>query len=116
MPTLRFESSLAAGATDTNILAGSKFEILPFNSAVSVFAVQDGADAGDLKADFTLGNVIEIDDAAVPTFTPNQGPNRQDHLLGAGVARAHDRLQIKLVNGDAVNAANYRILVDIRAV
>lgn len=116
MATMRFEDSLAAATTDNNILAGEKFEILPYNAVVTVYAVQDGADPGDLKLDFTLGNAIVIDSAAVPTFTANLGPNRADHLLGSGIARAHDRIQVKLVNGDAANASAYRVLIDVMRV
>jgi hypothetical protein len=114
MPTLRFESSLAAATSLANLLQGSKFENLPFPASVSVFAVQDGADAGDVTLDLTMGNSIDIDGAAVPTFTANQGPNRSDHHLGTGVANAFDRVQIKLTNADAVNASAYRILVEFR--
>lgn len=114
MPTIRLEDSQAAGTTDVNLLAGSKFEILPFPAVVTVYAVQDGADAGSCTLDFSMGNQIEIDGAAVPTFTANLGPNINDHKLGAGVSARHDRLQIRYSNGDAVNASNYRVLVDIR--
>lgn len=114
MPTQRFEGQLAAGTSLANVLAGTKFENLPFPAAVAVYAVQDGADVGTLKLDLTMGNSIDIDDAAVPTFTATLGPNRSDHLLGAGVARAFDRVQIKLNNTDAANASNYRILVEHR--
>lgn len=114
MPTLRLESSLAAGTSDTNLLAGSKFEILPFPAVVTIYGVQDGADAGDVTVDFTMGNQVEIDGAAVPTFTANLGPDTDKHMLGKGVSARHDRLQLKLMNADAVNASAYRFLVDIR--
>lgn len=111
MPTLRYDAQLAAGGLIQNLLAGSKFELLPFPAAVQIFAVQDGADPGALLMDFTMGNVIEIDSAAVPTFTANLGPNQSDHRLGAGVSARHDRLQIRLQNTDAANPSNYRVLV-----
>lgn len=116
MPTLRFEGSLAAGASDGNILANSKFVQLPFPASVSVYATQTGADVGDLSIDWTLGSSIEIDGAAVPTEAAGIGPYTNRHLLGSGVAAAFDRQTIKLTNADAVNAALYRVLVVIRRI
>ena len=116
MPTLRFEGTIAAGGQVVNVLAGSKFEILPFPSAVTLYAAQDGAVLanGGLRADFTMGNVIEIDDAWVPTKGATVGPNRNEDMLGGGVSARHDRLQLRLNNNDAANASNYRVLIDIR--
>jgi hypothetical protein len=113
MASLRFEASLAASTTLTNLLAGSKFEFLPAPSAIMVYGVQDGADAGTLTLDATFGNVIEGDNIAVPTFTAALGPDRDKHLLVSGVGLGGDRIQLKLVNADAVNAAAYRFLVII---
>lgn len=116
MPTLRLEGSQAAGTSETNLLAGSKFEMLPFPAVVTIYGVMDTADAGSVTVDFTMGNVVEIDGAAVPTFTSPLGPDMDKHLLGRGVSARHDRLQLKLVNSDAVNAAAYRFLIDIRPI
>lgn len=116
MPTIREEVALAAGASNTNIIQGSKFEFMPRNMAVSVFAVQDGADPGDVTLDVTFGNAVEGDNLGVPTYTANQGPDRDKHLLASGVAAAGDRLQLKAVNGDAVNASALRVLVDLRPI
>jgi len=114
MPTLRYEGQLAAGGSIVNLLAGSKFELLPFPAAVAIFAVQDNAGVGLLLMDFTMGNMIEVDGASVPTYTATLGPDRDKHGMGAGVSARHDRLQIKLSNTDGANASNYRVLVDIR--
>ena len=116
MPTQRFEGSLAAATSIANVLAGTKFENLPFAAAIQVFAVQDGADPGALILDMTMGNAIEVDGAAVPTYTANLGPDTDKHRIGAGVAAPFDRVQLKLTNNDAANAAAYRILVDIRRI
>lgn len=117
MPTQRFEGTLAAASSISNLLAGSKFENLPWPSAIAVYAVQDGAGAGKLICDVTMGNSIEIDGAAVQTTAvANDGPNRNQHLLGSGVAARHDRVQIKLTNNDAALGSNYRVLVEQRRI
>ncbi|GAH09287.1 unnamed protein product [marine sediment metagenome] len=116
MPTLRLEASLAAGTSDANILAGSKFEILPFPAVVRIFGTQTGADVGTLTMDFTMGNQIEIDGAAIPTEAAGIGPYDNQHGLGGGVSARHDRLQLKLMNADGSNAALYRVKVDIRPI
>jgi len=113
MANLRLEDSLAAATSDGNLLADSKFVQLPFDASIVVYAVQDGAVAGSVTLDLTMGTQIVIDGASVPTFTANLGPNRSDHMLGGGTAAAHDRVQLKLTNADPANASNYRILVDI---
>lgn len=114
MAVHRFEGSLAAATTIANLLTGSRFEQLPFPATVLVYAVQDTADAGSVILELSVGNSLEIDNAAVPTFTANLGPNRTDHFLGSAIARAHDRIICKLINNDAVNASAYRVLIEIR--
>lgn len=116
MPTLRLEGSLAAATTDGNLLADSKFVQLPFPASIYIYAVQDGADAGDVTIDWTLGDTIEIDSAAVPTYTANQGPDTNKHLLASAVAKSLDRQTLRLVNADAANASAYRILVVIKRI
>jgi hypothetical protein len=117
VPTIRLSDTLAIGASDSNIIAGSKFEFMPTNMAVTIFAVQDGAATGALTLDVTFGNAVEGDDLAVPdSDAVGTGPDRDKHLIASGVAAAGDRLQLKLVNGDAVAASNYRVLVDLRPI
>ena len=115
MALLRQADTIAASGVNQNIVAGSKFEFMARNSVVEVFACADGTTLAetDLKMDVSFGNVLEGDNLAVPMFTASLGPDRDKHKLISAVAAAGDRLQIKVTNADAVNAANLRTLIVI---
>ena len=115
MPVVRDERAIAAGASVTNILTGSKFEFLGRNSVVEIFSVMDGPAVGTVVMDVTFGNVLEGDGLQLPTMTATLGPNRNDHKLISALAQAGDRLQIKIANNGAAQA-NCRTLVVITAV
>ncbi len=114
MPTIRSVDAIAGGASNPNIISGSKFEFMPRPMAVMVYAVQHGATAdGDATMDVTFGNAVEGDDLAIPTFTTDLGPDKDKHLLASGIAAAGDRLQIKVSNAGAATA-NVRTLIELR--
>ncbi|MCI0582609.1 MAG: hypothetical protein L0227_06885 [Chloroflexi bacterium] len=117
MPTQRFEVAVAAGGTVLNLVAGTKFEFLPVDASIMIYAVQDGGlvPAGGVTMDVSYGNVIDADAVSIPSFTAGQGPNRLDHQVSAGVARAGDRLQVKIHNGTATTS-NVRTLVEYRPI
>jgi len=117
MPTILSQDQVAAGATTTNILTGSKFEFMGTNAAVlvySVFGLNTPA-VGDVLMDVTFGSGIVGDSLAV-LLEPGAGlgPDRNKHLITSGVAQAGDRLQIKLQNTDAADAHDVRTLIEIR--
>lgn len=118
MPVFKFVApagGLLGGAVINNIMAGNKFEFLPRNGVVRVYASQDvGAAQGNTELDFTLGNVVVGDDLACNgAATAGVGPDRNTDLLATGVAMAGDRIQIRAQNTDAVNASDFRVLVEI---
>jgi len=45
-------------------------------------------------------------------FTVRLGPDRDSHKLGVGVASPFDLVQLRIFNGDAAAAANFRVLVE----
>ena len=117
MPSIRVSTTLAAGASDTNILSGSKFEFMPAAGAVLVYAKhQNDVTAATplaVEEDVTFGNVIEGDALLVPfTPTPGDGPDTDKDLIASGVAAAGDRLVIKATNGGA-EQATVRTLIKI---
>jgi len=112
---LRFDASLAFGATIPNLLAGTFMERLGTRpEMVSVYGVisEDINLAGFVTAEIRLGNVILADALAVPLFTALQGPNRNEHKLAVGVGAPFDLVQIRLFNGSVATAAPYRFLVE----
>lgn len=111
MSTVRLDWAGTLSTTNTNLLAGSKFEFLSRPSVVRVYAVADDS-TGSVEMDFTLGNVVVGDDLVLPLFTANQGPLRSEHLLTRAVGRAGDRIQIRL-REVAGTTSPTRVLVDI---
>lgn len=112
MPVFQHTEQLAASGTNTNIMAGSKFEFLPRNSVIRVYAVSDAGD--DVNLDFSLGNVVVGEDLMVFKATAGTGPNRNEHLLVQGAGMAGDRIQIRLTEVTATPAtAETRTLVEI---
>ncbi len=111
MPVFQFNESLAAGTTNNNIMAGSKFEFLPRDSVIRFYAAQD---TGDLcQADISLGNVVVGEDLRPFAVTAAEGPDRDKHLLAQAVGAAGDRIQIRTRETGGAAAAVYRFLVDI---
>ena len=111
MPTLRFNTTLAAGATANNLLAGSKFEYLPVPAAVTVYAV---ASVVAVDMECAAGNTVETDSLEIPVQTAaNVGPNIQDHRVASFVGAPGDRLQVKLFDRGGAGAV-VRTLIEIR--
>ena len=63
MPTMKGSTSIAANATNTNVLDGQDFQWLPFNALVSLAAAQS---ATGLELDFKA-----TAEAIAATITPN---------------------------------------------
>jgi len=111
MPVFSFAESLAAGDTNTNIMAGSKFEFLKRPTALQIWAV---ADLGDLaQMDLSLGNVVVAEDIVIPQFTAALGPNTNEHLIIEGAGVGDDRIQIRVVETGGAAAAVYRVRVKL---
>jgi len=111
----RFDATLAAGATVANLLAGTFMERAgPRPEVVTVFGVVDNIAglAGFVTIEFRLGNVVVGDAPVVPLFTVREGPNRNEHKIGVGVAAPFDLIQLRLFNGAAATVAPYRFLIE----
>ena len=115
MPVFKFEETTAASGVNNNIMTGSKFEFLPRNAVVSVYAAQDLTGfpgTQNVNMDFTLGNVVIGDNLGLAAAADGTGPDRNTSLLAQGVGAAGDRIQLRTV--ETVGApATYRVLVQI---
>lgn len=118
MPSIRKKVDLAASGSDDNALSGNRYEFLPVDSLVRVYAVaqDDGGGStnikeGEVTLTFSLSNAVLLDNIDVPIST--SGPNRNEHLLSEEIGAAGDRIIISSANSDAVNAADLILLVDV---
>ena len=113
MPVFTHTESLIAAGVNNNIMAGSKFEFLPRNGVVRIYAAQDISANSNVDLDFTLGNVVIGDNLAPNYVTASTGPDRNTDLLATGVAAAGDRIQIRAQETDGTNPQVFRVLVEI---
>jgi len=112
--TLSKEITIAAGATKANLLDGTRYLSLPARQgAYRLYAVQDGADAGDVIVNGSAGNAIQIDAASVRTFTAGLGPELDKHSVGTVRGVPFDPMVFEVINNDAVNPSNFRYQLQI---
>jgi len=111
VPVFKNVQSVLANAVVTNIMAGSKFEFLPRNSVIRIYAAQDTG-TGNVDLDFTLGNVVVGDSLAPNVTLAGTGPDRNTDLLATGVGAAGDRIQIRAQETAGVPTP-MRVLVEI---
>ncbi len=111
MSVVRLNTTVLAGATNENILAGSKFEFLSRPSAVRIFAVQDAADLAQL--DLTLGNVVVGENLPITEVAAGTGPSMLDDKLVSGVGSPGDRIQVRLRETGGALPAITRVLIEI---
>lgn len=109
MPTIKKTASLAAGASDVNIFAGSAFEFLPFDSSINfsliggsglLITVQTGSDVILEESDISVGTAF--------------GKMPDDFDL-ADVAAAGERVKVSVRNPTA-GALTYFITAIINPV
>lgn len=93
MPVIQRETSVAAGASNDNLLAGSAFEFARQNSLVSIGVVQSAT-----------GGFVTIQsgaDIVAEEFAPNiktTYPVIPDEMYYSDVAQAGDRLVVRVRN------------------
>ena len=106
---------VAAGATNENAFANSRYATLPRPARLTYFLNQDSADsAGVAKAEISHGNTI-VRSLSPVALAVNAGeePNQFNSVPVVGGADINDRIVIRLANEGATNAANFRIVVGI---
>ena len=105
--TLSFQ--VAAGGTNANAMANSRYATLPFPARITYFAVEDTADtAADGLVQITHGNVIVRSLGAIPRVATGEGPLRDRHQIASGGAAAGDRIVVEAQNTSGT-AANFRV-------
>lgn len=100
MPTVRSEISVAAGATEKNILNGTEFATLPYDAYVSLYATQE---ATGLLVTLRATGLMVMDEG-----TPNVDANgvvntQQDGLIGKEPLPAGTALLFSAQNPTAGN-------------
>ena len=93
MPQIQGSVSIAAGATNTNVLAGSVFEYLPYNAQVEI-GLQGSATG--LQVTVTSGSDVLMEES--PPGLQNRMPLYPDDYLVPDVAGGGERLVIKARN------------------
>jgi len=91
MPTIQGATSIAAGATNSNVLSGSIYEYLPFNARLSFGIVGDSS--GELRATITSGSDVLLEESSISRA--NRFPLNPDDFTLHDVAAAGERVVIK---------------------
>lgn len=110
MPSQRFNTTILAGATNANILAGSQFEFLGVPSRVQAYMAGDTA-AGVYNAEIFFGQELELADGPGPIFTAGFGPEVPEHLVLDDIGGAGDRIVVRLTETGGALAAIVRTLL-----
>lgn len=106
MPNFSLRPTIAAGATNANIFAGSAFEFVGRPSRVAV-ALLGGRDAGAvittlLTATVQFGPEVQLEEGQLTVETTlGDGAKMPDDIVVDDVAAAGDRLVCRVTNPDA---------------
>ncbi len=106
--------SVAAGATERNVLSGRTFEFLRANSGVRAGVVRESAAAvGSIRATFQVGDSEVVDDMPVKVESaPGRGIDTNQDLTIVDAGIQGERLKLKLVNGDvAAREVEFYVLI-----
>lgn len=95
MPTISSTDSVAANATIDNVLAGSQFEFLPFDSALQFGIVGAGA-LGAILVDVYSGQDVLQESAPISIL--NRYPVFPEDFSLDDVAAAGERIKVRLRN------------------
>lgn len=110
MPIIRRETSIAANSTVDNIVAGSIYEFMPFNSAL---AIGNNAAATGLVVTVNTGSDTLQEES--PAFVSTSFPVIPDDMDLTDISAAGERLVIKARNTTG-GAVILRTLVQISPV
>jgi len=94
----RLETTVAAGATNENIVSGRSIEFTPDDARLTILSA---CTAAGLRMSVRLTDEVVVDGAAIPNLTSGQ-PIFPDHLLLQNQAMARgDHLIISITNTTA---------------
>lgn len=115
MATITDVREVGASATVENLIAGSKYEFPEVPVMVTVWGVVDLTDflaGGRVLMDATAGNSINADGAVYFAHVDGLGPLGADHKMTQFVARAGQRIQLR-VRETAGTASDIRTKIEI---
>ena len=105
MPTMSGRTTIPAGQTNINILAGQQYEFAPFDGTIEFGIIGDRANA--TLSIFSGPDTLQEPGGLVP-IGPTPGtltfPKYPDDYHWEDEVAQGDRLKVAVVNGDAVNA------------
>ena len=108
MPLIQQSVSIAAGSVNDNLIQGSQFEFLPYDSALR-FALNGSATG--LVADVYSGQDVLAEQLTVNTL--NRVPINPDDFLLSDVAGQGERIKIRVRNTTAgALTVFYALIVD----
>lgn len=110
MPVIQGSVSIAAASVNDNILTGSQFEYLPYNSFIE-FGLAGDANGSDLRLDIYTGQDI-VAEALTPN-SQNRVPVYPDDFPVNDVAGAGERLKVRVRNTNAGLARTINYLIKI---
>lgn len=96
MPTIQSNVTIAAGATNENLIAGSQFEFAPYDASIELALI--GSAAG-LVADVSTGQDVVAE--ALTVNPANRFPIMPDDFLIQDVVQAGERIKIRARNTTA---------------
>jgi len=115
MATITDARTMTASTTVENIIAGSKYEFPEVPVMVSVWGCADVTEytlGGRVLLDATAGNSINADGALYFAHTDELGPLKSEHKITSFVARAGQRIQLRLRETGAQNTP-VRTIIEI---
>lgn len=95
MPVIQGQTSIAAGAVNDNVLAGSQFEFLPYNARIEFGLNGDGA-GGDLRVDVYSGQDVLMESGVMSI--QDRIPVYPDDYQLTDVAAAGERIKVRARN------------------
>lgn len=109
MPVISGNVSVAAATTVDNVLTGSQYEFLPYDSSLE-FGLCGDANAADLRLDVYSGQDVLMENGAVSAA--NRVPVYPDDFILTDVAQAGERIKVRVRNnGVAARTLNYQVRI-----
>lgn len=109
----KIRTNVAAGATNTNLVAGTNIE---FPGRPSRFLLAAVGSAAGFRLDVLFGTDLVAETLVVPIeVAANRGPVVPDNVLVKSVIDGSDRLILKAVNTGGA-AADIDVLIELEAI
>ena len=105
MPLIQASTTIAFGAVNDNVLAGSQFEFLPFNAYLEFGFTADATNGGNLRIDCYSGQDV-LCESLVPSLQ-NRTPVYPDDFNLNDSAGAGERIKIRARNIGAAGTITF---------